>query len=92
MLQATVYIYVDTLDYIQGTSLVVQWLRFHAPNAGGPGLIPGQGTRPHIPQLRACMPQLKIPHAATKKKKILHAVTKTQHRQKKKKKKTISKK
>ena len=26
------------------TSLVVQWLRFHAPNAGGLGLIPG-GTR-----------------------------------------------
>ena len=27
-----------------GTSLVVQWLRLHAPNAGGLGLIPGQGT------------------------------------------------
>ena len=23
-----------------------------APNAGDPGLIPGQGTRPHRPQLR----------------------------------------
>ena len=43
-----------------GTSLVVQWLRLRAPNAGGPGSIPGQGTRSH-------MPQLKIPHAATKK-------------------------
>ena len=31
-----------------GTSLVVQWLRLHAPNAGGPGSIPGQGTRSHI--------------------------------------------
>ncbi|TEA41399.1 hypothetical protein DBR06_SOUSAS7910076, partial [Sousa chinensis] len=40
-------------------SLVVQWLRLHAPNAGGPGLIPDWGTRSH-------MPQLKIPHAATK--------------------------
>ena len=29
---------------------MVQWLRLHAPNAGGMGLIPGQGT--------------KIPHAA----------------------------
>ena len=35
-----------------------QWLRLHAPNAGGPGSIPGQGTRSH-------MPQLKIPCAAT---------------------------
>ncbi|TEA33665.1 hypothetical protein DBR06_SOUSAS12810006, partial [Sousa chinensis] len=29
-------------------SLVVQWIRFHAPNAGGPGLIPGQGTKSHM--------------------------------------------
>ena len=29
---------------------MVQWLKFQAPNAGGMGLIPGQGT--------------KIPHAA----------------------------
>ena len=27
-----------------GTSLVVQWLRFHAPNAGGLASIPGWGT------------------------------------------------
>ena len=40
-----------------GTSLVVQQLRLHAPNSGGPGLIPGQGTRSLMPQLRACMPQ-----------------------------------
>ena len=37
-----------------GTSLVVQWVRLHAPNAGSPGSIPGWGTR-------SCM------HAATKK-------------------------
>ena len=31
-----------------GTSLVVQWLRLHAPNAGGTGLIPCRGTKiPH---------------------------------------------
>ena len=41
-----------------GTFLVVQWLRLHAPNAGGPGSIPGQGTR-------SLMLQLKIPHTAT---------------------------
>ena len=27
-----------------GNSLAVQWLRLHAPNAGGLGLIPGLGT------------------------------------------------
>ena len=35
-----------------GASLMVQWLRFHAPNAGGLGSIPGQGTRSHMPRLR----------------------------------------
>ena len=41
-----------------GISLVVQRLGLRTPNAGGLDLIPGQGTR-------SCMPQLKIPHAAT---------------------------
>ena len=27
-----------------GTSLVVQWLKLHTPNAGDLGSIPGQGT------------------------------------------------
>ena len=35
-----------------GTSLVVQWLRLYTPNAGGPGLIPGLGTRSHMLQLK----------------------------------------
>ena len=30
------------------TSLVVQWLRLHAPNTGGLALISGQGTRSHM--------------------------------------------
>ena len=38
---------------------MVQWLRCCAPNAGGPGSIPGQGTR-------SCLPQLKILHTAMK--------------------------
>ena len=38
---------------------MVQWLGLCAPNAGGPGSIPGRGTRSH-------MLQLKILHAATK--------------------------
>ena len=45
---------------------MVQRPRLHASNAGGPGSIPGQGTRSHMPQLRVPMLQLKIPHAATK--------------------------
>ena len=42
-----------------GTLLVGQWLRLQVPNAGDLDDIPGLG----IP---SCMPQLKIPHAATK--------------------------
>ena len=57
-----------------GTSLVVQWLRLHDPNAGGLGSIPGQGTRSRVLQLRRCMPQLKIPRVTTK---IPCATTKT---------------
>ena len=30
---------------LPGTSLVEQWLRLHTSNAGGLGLIPGQGAR-----------------------------------------------
>ncbi|TEA30586.1 hypothetical protein DBR06_SOUSAS4110021 [Sousa chinensis] len=41
--------------------MVVQWVRLHAPNAGGPGSIPGRGTS-------SCMHvATKSPHAATKK-------------------------
>ena len=42
-----------------GTFLVVQGPKLHAPNAGGPGSTPSQGTRSH-------MPPLKGPHAITK--------------------------
>ena len=53
---------------IPGTSLMVWWLRFQAPNAGGLCLILVQGTR-------SWKPQLEIPPAATER--IPHAVTKT---------------
>ena len=43
------------------TSLVVQWLRFHAPNAWGPDLMPAWGARSRMPQQR-----LKIPRATAK--------------------------
>ena len=39
--------------------LVVQWLRLCTPNAGGPGSIPGQGTRSHMQELNS-------PHSANK--------------------------
>ena len=37
-------------EVVRGTSLVAQCLRRHAPSAGGPGSIPGQGSRSHVPQ------------------------------------------
>ena len=42
-----------------GTSLVVQWVRLHAPKAGGLGSTPGRGTRSHVHATT------KSPHAAT---------------------------
>ena len=44
------------------TFLMVQWLRF--PVQGTWGLIPGRGTRSHVPQPRVHMLQLKTLHAA----------------------------
>jgi len=38
--------------------LLAQWLRLHPPNAEGPSLIPGGGTRCHMPQIRALIAQL----------------------------------
>ena len=35
---------------------MVQWLRLHAPNAGGPGSIHVQETRSHILQIRPVQP------------------------------------
>ena len=49
-----------------GTSLMVQWLRLHTPNAGDPGSIPGQGTGAHMAQIRVGMLQLNILRASTK--------------------------
>ena len=51
------------------TSLVVQWLRCHTPNAGGLSLILGQGARSHMPKLR--------PGAAEKKKKTRRVENRT---------------
>ena len=40
------------IKYFMGTSLVVQWLRLHAPNTGCMGLIPDWGTK--IPHATCC--------------------------------------
>ena len=49
---------------------MVQGLRLHAPNGEGQGLIPGQGARYCMPQIkRPCVPQLRL--------KILCSSTKT---------------
>ena len=45
---------------------MVQWLRLCAPNAGGPGSIPGQGPGSHMPQPRVHMLLLNTPRAAVK--------------------------
>ena len=46
---------------------MAQWLKLQASNAGGPGSIPGQGTKSHMLQLRVHKPQwrLKMLLAAT---------------------------
>ena len=61
-----IYIYIYTHTLITGTSLVIQWLRLHASNAGGSGSIPGQWTRSRLVQLRVHLLQLKILPATTK--------------------------
>ena len=53
-----------------GTSLVVQWLRLSDPNAEGPGLIPDQGMRSHMPQLKILCAARKTWRSQIKLKKI----------------------
>ena len=48
-----------------GTSLVVQWQDW-AVSAGSPGLIPDQGARPHMPQLKRLHGELKGSECTTK--------------------------
>ena len=47
-----------------GTSLLIQWLRLHALSARGSGLVPGQGTRSHMPQREISHVATKIPHTS----------------------------
>ena len=55
--------FITILSQTTGTSLVVPWLGLGTPEAGGSDSIPSQGAGPQVPQLRVCMPQLKILHA-----------------------------
>ena len=43
---------------------MVQWLRFCTPNAGGPGSVPGQGIRYHMPQLKILYASVEIRDAS----------------------------
>ena len=45
------------------TSLVVQWLRLHVPNAEGLGSISGQRTRSLVAQLKIVYATAKSPHS-----------------------------
>ena len=60
------WVFITSGLQVWGTSLVVQWLRVHAPNARSLASTPGGGTRTHKPQLRVCMLQLKILHISMK--------------------------
>ena len=62
MLNSLLYTLLTTRTYLiqnvtRGTSLVVQWLRLQAPNAGSPSSNPSLEIRSHMPQLRVCMLQ-----------------------------------
>ena len=68
------------------TSLVGQWLRLSTPNAGGPGLLPGQGTRTVHAAVKSSHASTRSSHATTKTQdsqiKIKHACART-HTQRK---------
>ena len=49
---------------------MVQWLKFYAQDTGGLGLIPGQGTSSHVPQLRLYAAKLKKKNNLMKKDKL----------------------
>ena len=40
------------ISFIKQYAATLSMAKTHAPNAGGPGLIPDQGTGFHMPQLR----------------------------------------
>ena len=57
---------IQTLSIMKMRDFSGDLAKLHAPNAEGLGSIPGQGTRSDMPQLRVHIPQLKVPHTATR--------------------------
>ena len=53
----------------EGLPWLAHWLRLHIPNARGLGLIPCQGTRSHVPQIRVHVLQVRPGAAKLKRKK-----------------------
>ena len=51
--------HIKNMSTCGGTSLVIQWLRLCAPNAGGLESIPGLGTASHMLQPRVGMLKLR---------------------------------
>ena len=60
---------------VPGTSLVVQWLRLHAPSARGMGSIPGWGTKTLHATWHGQKNPTKIPSAYESKQKALSPVS-----------------
>ena len=76
LLTSFIFFLYDVLYFskISRTPLGVQWLKHHTPNAEGPGSIPGQETRCHVIQLRACTLQLRP--GVTKKRELILFIAK----------------
>ena len=51
---------------------MVWWLGLCAPNAGSLGSIPGEGIRPHMPQLKILHATMKTQHRQINKNKYFH--------------------
>ena len=58
-------------ETVSGTSVVVQWLRLHAPNAGVLGSVLGWGTQSHMLQLRILQAAMKTPCSQINKRNLL---------------------
>ena len=60
---------------------MVHWLRLRAPNAGSPGLIPGQGTGSHMLQLKpSAAKEINIKKQASKQKMLFPLKKKKQQK------------
>ena len=58
---------------------MVQWLRFHIPNAEGPGSIPGQETRSHVLQVKITCTATKTQKSQNKNKQNINIKNRLAH-------------